>query len=235
MQAVILTGGRGTRLRPLTSQMPKAMVAASGKPFLLHLLELLRSQGFNDIVLCTGYLGEQVRNFFDNGESLGIRIRYSEEKGRLLGTGGALKQAQDLLDEHFFVINGDTYLPINYEEVEGAFFKRSNRAVMVVYDNQEDTTTKNNVALDNDLMVIGYSNGSSEPGLKYVDAGVLVLKREALDPREQECPISLAEGLYPFLIQQRELAAYVTEHRFYDIGTPEQLRLFEEYLARGRK
>ena len=76
MQAVILAGGMGTRLRPVTEQIPKVMVPVNGKPFLLHLLELLRNQGIDDVVLCIGYLGEQVRDFFGNGESLGIRIRY---------------------------------------------------------------------------------------------------------------------------------------------------------------
>jgi NDP-sugar pyrophosphorylase family protein len=93
MQAVILAGGLGTRLKPLTEQIPKTMTPVNGKPFLLHLLELLIYHGINDIVLCTGYLSEQILKFFGSGENLGLRIRYSEEKEKLLGTGGALKQA----------------------------------------------------------------------------------------------------------------------------------------------
>ncbi len=235
MQAVILAGGLGTRLRILTGQTPKVMVPANGKPFLLHLLNFLKSQEVSDIVLCIGYLGKQVRDFFGEGESLGIRIKYSEEKERLLGTGGALKQAQGLLDEHFFVINGDTYLPVNYNEVEGAFLKRGKKALMVVYDNQEDTGVKNNVELDNDLMVIRHDKESSASRLEYVEAGVLALRREVLELVEDGCSVSLEKGLYPFLIQQRELAAYVTEQRFYDIGTPQQKRVFEEFLKRGKR
>ena len=125
MQAVILAGGLGMRLKPLTEQIPKVMVAVNGKPFLLHLLELLKSWGVNDIVLCIGYLGRQVRDFFGGGGDLGIRIRYSEEGEWLLGTGGALKQAQNLLDDHFFVVNGDTCLPLDYRQVEGSFIKHN--------------------------------------------------------------------------------------------------------------
>ena len=99
MQAVILAGGLGTRLRPLTEEIPKVMVSINGKPFLLYLLQLLKGQGVNDVVLCTGYLGQQVRNFFGNGKSLGVSLRYSEEKEKLLGTGGALKQTQSLLND----------------------------------------------------------------------------------------------------------------------------------------
>ena len=118
MQVVILAGGLGKRLRPVTEQIPKVMVTVNGKPFLQHVLELLKSQEITDIVLCIGYLGEQVKACFGKGESLGLVIKYSEEKGKLLGTGGALKQTQDLLEDYFLVLNGDTYLPIDYNELE---------------------------------------------------------------------------------------------------------------------
>lgn len=235
MQAVILAGGLGTRLRPLTEQIPKVMAPVNDKPFLLHLLELLKSQGVNDIVLCIGYLGEQVRDFFGNGKSFGIRIKYSEEKKELLGTGGALKQAQNLLDEYFFVINGDTYLPVDYNEVEKTYLRRGKKAVMVVYDNHEDTEGKNNVELDSDLMVIRHDKESYDDGLKYVEAGVLVLRQDALVLIERDSAVSLENGLYPVLIQQRELAAYVAEQRFYDIGTPGKQRIFEQFLKRRAK
>ena len=99
---------------PLTDRFPKVMVPVAGKPFLLHLLKLLQRQGISDVVLCIGYLGQYVRDILGEGEGLGIRIRYSEEREQLLGTGGALKQAQALLADHFFVLNGDTYLPVDY-------------------------------------------------------------------------------------------------------------------------
>ena len=232
MQAIILAGGLGTRLGPLTKETPKVMVPVNGKPFLLYLLQLLKSQEIKDIILSIGYLGQQVRNFFGNGDSLGVSLRYSEEKEKLLGTGGALKQAQDLLDDYFLVINGDTYLPVDYRDVERTFLKLNKKALMVVYDNQEDTSVKNNVALDNNLMVIEYAKGSSSPSLKYVEAGALVLRREILNLIKETGPVSLEKGLYPALIEQREMAAYVTRKRFYDIGTPQQQMVFAEFLKR---
>jgi NDP-sugar pyrophosphorylase family protein len=211
------------------------MVPVNNKPFLLYLLEFLKTQGIDDVVLCLGYLREQVQNFFATGCQLGIKIRYSEEKERLLGTGGALKQAQNLFWERFFVINGDTYLPLNYKEVERTFLACDKKALLVVYDNKRNTGVKNNVELDNKLMVIRYDKQSSDPGLKYVDAGVLVLKREAIDLIKAGKPISLEKEIYPILIEQREMAAYITKQRFYDIGTPEQLEVFETYLTREQK
>jgi len=233
MQAVILAGGLGKRLKPLTEGIPKVMVSVNGKPFLLHLLQLLKSQGISDIVLCIGYLGQQVRDFFGNGEILGVNIRYSEEREKLLGTGGALKQAQSLLANYFLLINGDTYLPIDYADVEKAFLRRAKKALMVVYDNQEDTGTKNNVALDDNLMVKRYDKESLAPSLKYVEAGALVLRQEVLSLIKEGDSISLEEGFYATLIQQGELAAYVTKQRFYDIGLPEQRVIFEGFL-KGR-
>lgn len=235
MQAVILAGGPGTRLRPLTQHMPKVMVPINGAPFLLHLLKLLKSQGVKNIILCTGYLGKQVKDFLGDGKNLGLTIRYSEEKEKLLGTGGALKQAQSWLNSYFLVLNGDTYLPIDYGELERAFRKRRKQAMMVVYANRENTGVKNNVALDNDLMVIRHDKEGFDPNLKYVEAGVLVLQREALDIIKEGAVTSLEKGLYPTLIQQRELAAYVAGQRFYDIGTPEQKQIFEKFLKERAK
>jgi len=235
MQAVILAGGLGTRLKPLTEQIPKVMVQVNGKPFLLYLLELIKSQGISDIVLCIGHLGKQVRDYFNDGESLGVRIRYSDEKERLLGTGGAVKEAQPLLDDYFLVLNGDTYLPIDYREVERAFLRRGKKALMLVYYSQLDAIIRSNTAIDNSLMVIRHDKESHDLTLNYVDAGLLALKREALDLIKEDCSISLERGLYPALIQQRELAAYVIEQRFYSVGTWDEMKIFEEYLIQGAK
>jgi len=235
MQAVILAGGLGKRLKPLTEQVPKVMVPVNGKPFLLHLLELLKSQGLNDIILCIGYIGEQIKAFFGDGKRFGLKIRYSEERERLLGTGGALKQAQNLLDNHFFALHGDTYLPIDYTEVERSFIRCGKKALMVVYDNRENTGVKNNVELDKDSMVVRHDKERLAPGLKYVEAGVSILSREVLDIIEEGSSVSLEKGLYQTLIQQKEIAAYITNQRFYDIGSPEQLKIFEEFLKRGVK
>ena len=101
---------------------------------------------------------------------------------------------------------------------------------MVVYDNRDDTGVKNNVALNDDLMVIEYNKESSSPSLKYVEAGALVLWQETLSLIRENGPVSLEKGLYPTLIQQREMAAYISQQRFYDIGTLKQQKVFEEFL-----
>ncbi len=231
MQAVILAGGLGTRLGRLTASMPKVMVPIRRKPFLYYLLRLLKSRGMKHIVLCTGYLGHVVREYFGDGGTLGLSIKYSEEREQLLGTGGALKQTRALLDESFWVINGDTYLPADYERAGGVFLGQGLKALMMVYDNGIDTGVKNNVALDGRQRVVRYDKKDSSPEMKYVEAGVLALRRETLDIIDEGQPSSLEESIYQSLIGEGQMGALVTKERFYDIGTPEQSRAFEAFIG----
>src|SRR5206468_3250476 len=100
--------------RPITEKIPKVLVSIAGKPFLAHQLALLRSQGISHVVLCLGHLGEMVREQFGDGSAHGVRLDYSFDGPVLLGTGGALQQALPLLGEKFFVLYGDSYLPIDF-------------------------------------------------------------------------------------------------------------------------
>src|SRR6478609_7187730 len=112
MQALILAGGQGTRLRPLTSTIPKPVVPLVGRPFISYMLEWLRGHGVEDVILGCGHMADGMRRILGDGESLGIRLRYIEEP-EPLGTGGALKFAEDLLDERFFMLNGDVLTDID--------------------------------------------------------------------------------------------------------------------------
>ena len=112
VQALILVGGEGTRLRPLTSNLPKPVVPLAGEPFIAYMLQWLCGHGVDDVVLCCGFLAAGVRDVLGDGSAYGIRLRYVEEP-RPLGTGGALKFAEDLLDERFFMLNGDVLTDID--------------------------------------------------------------------------------------------------------------------------
>ncbi len=232
MQAVILAGGLGTRLGELTRAMPKVMTPFHGRPFLYYVIKLLESQNMKDIVICAGYLGEQVRDFFGDGHEMGVNIKYSEEGKKLLGTGGALRRARDMLDRYFLVLNGDTYLPINYHEVEERYLQLGRKALMVVYNNEVDTGVRNNIALDNDKMVVRYDREGVSSELNYVEAGAVILRKEVLDFAPEGVPISLDDGIYRYLIEQGELAAHIIRQRFYDIGTPERQKVFEGFVKK---
>ena len=116
MQVIILAGGRGKRLKPLTNSIPKVMIKINGSPFLEILLKFLKSKGFLDFILCVGYLSEVIEEYFENGSKLSVKIDYSKEK-RFLGTAGAIKNANELLDEEFIVINGDTFVDLDFKKM----------------------------------------------------------------------------------------------------------------------
>lgn len=227
MQVVILAGGLGKRLKPLTERVPKPMISINSRPFLEHQLKLLKKFNLTRVVLCLGHRAEAVESYFGSGSKWGFDIKYSLEE-KLLGTGGALKRAEEYLEDSFLLLNGDTYLPIDYTHLISCFREMNRMGLIVVYDNREKIVP-NNIALDKSNMVIRYDK-RKEGGLSYVDAGVVVLKKEVLKLIPKNRVVSLEEEIFPELIRLRELWAYPTKERYYDIGTPERLLLIKEVL-----
>jgi NDP-sugar pyrophosphorylase family protein len=229
MQAVILAGGLGTRLGEITRAIPKPMVSVAGRPYLEHQLRELARQGITEVVLLTGYLGEQIEDFFGDGQRLGLRLRYNREAAPQ-GTGGALRDAAALLADEFLLIYGDSYLPIDYPAVLRGLEESGALGVAVVYDNREDTTVRNNIAVGPDGFVSRYAKGGEGPDLRYVEAGVLAFRRDVISRLPPSGPASLEVDMYPRLVADRALVAFVTAQRFYDIGTPERLAAIEQVL-----
>jgi NDP-sugar pyrophosphorylase family protein len=231
-QVVILAGGLGTRLRPVTTQIPKPMVPVAGVPYLEHQLRLLATQNLRDVVLLTGYLGEQIEAYFGDGARLGLRLRYSREPSPL-GTGGALRQARSLLASEFLVIYGDSYLPIDYASVIDRLRDTNADGVLVLYhDASGATDVPGNVAIDQRGHVTRYDkSGATDPALRYIEAGVLALRKSVLDLVPPTGAVSLEQEIFPRLVERRALAGLPTTQRFYDIGTPERLRAIEALLG----
>ena len=231
MQAVILAGGLGTRLRPLTKTVPKPMVPVGDTPYLEYQLRLLSQQGITDIVLLIGYLGEQIEAHFGDGSKFGLRVRYSRETTPL-GTGGALRQAREFLNDSFLVIYGDSYLPIDYSDVLQTLIQSAAEGVVTVYDNDaEDTGVTNNVALDSRGVITKYEKDQPhDRDLQFVEAGVLALRDRVLD-LIPDGKVSLEQEIFPQLIAQGALLGYPTKQRFYDIGTPERLARIAHLLT----
>ncbi|MEI6634034.1 MAG: sugar phosphate nucleotidyltransferase [Chlamydiota bacterium] len=230
MQAVILAGGLGTRLRPVTLTVPKPMAPVLGRPFLCHQLEDLKRQGIRKALLLVGYLGEQVRDYFGEGGRIGMELDYSEER-ELLGTGGALKLAEGLITDDFFVIYGDSFLPLDYAAFEAAFRRAGTEGMIAVYrDPSGATRVQGNVALSPEGLVTRYDKGSASPELAWVEAGVLAFRRGMLQRIPPGRVVSLERDVYPELIREGALAGYRSAHRFFDIGTEERIRDMEAWL-----
>lgn len=227
-QAVILAGGRGTRLRPLTDTVPKPMVSFHGRPFLEYLLDQLREQGFDRILLLLGYLAEVVQAHFGNGRRFGLRIDYSVAPADT-ETGRRLQLAAPHLDRHFLLLYCDNYWPMRIAEMWAAYAGGNVPAMVTVYTNR-DGYTHNNVRVDADGYVVTYDRSRTAPELNGVEIGYALLAREVVDlvPAGN---VSFEASVYPDLARRRLLRAFLTEHRYYSEGSPERLPLTEAFLA----
>jgi len=232
VQVVILAGGLGTRLWPLTKEVPKPMVPVAGVPYLERQLQLLAKQQLRNVLILTAYLGEQIESYFGDGNRLGLSIQYSRER-EPLGTGGALREACPLLDEIFVVVYGDSYLPIEYAAVGRRLALSGTWGALVLYqDPSGETGVRNNVALSGDGLVTRYDKTAIEDQeLQYIEAGVLALRRQALALAPSEAKFSLERELFPHLIERRALLGLPTQQRFYDIGTMDRLKVIEQLFA----
>ncbi|MGB7767619.1 MAG: nucleotidyltransferase family protein [Verrucomicrobiia bacterium] len=226
----ILAGGLATRLRPITEKIPKSLVPVAGKPFLAHQLELLKSRGVQRAVLCVGYLGEMIQRDFGDGEKLGVKLDYSFDGEKLLGTGGAIKRALPLLGNEFFVLYGDSYLPVAYAPIAD-FFRHSGRlGCMTVYRNEGKYDTSNVVFADGEIKV--YDKKAKLPEMRHIDYGLSLFKRAAFDSYNTGQAFDLAEVMGK-LVRERQLAGYEVRERFYEIGSPVGLNELEHLLKAG--
>ena len=224
----ILAGGLATRLRPITEKIPKVLVPVAGKPFLAHQLDLLRKQGITRAVLCLGHLGEMVQREFGDGSAHGLQLDYSFDGPVLLGTGGALKRALPKLGDQFFVLYGDSYLPIPFAPV-AEFFERSRKlGLMTVYRNEGKYDTSNVIFGDGEIKV--YDKQQRVPEMHYIDYGLSLFRREALDPYPANRPFDLADIMRD-LVGQKQLAGYEVKERFYEIGSHAGLEELDALLG----
>ena len=202
------------------------MLDILGKAFLEYQLELLRRSGISDVVLCLGYMGDQIERHFGNGEKYGVDIKYSFED-EPLGTGGALKKAAQLLHEVFFIMYGDSYLFLDFSLVMSYFESRNKLALMTVYKNY-DRYDRSNTVVEGDL-VKKFSKKEKTEDMVYIEYGANIFRKEALSMMPESQFYSLGD-LFPRLIQVDELLTFEVKERFYEVGSPQGLREFEEYI-----
>ena len=226
----ILAGGLATRLRPITEKIPKSLVPVAGKPFLAHQLDLLQSRGIRRAVLCIGYLGEMIQREFGNGSTYGIRLDYSFDGPKPLGTGGAIKRALPLLGDEFFVLYGDSYLPVEYRPI-AEFFRHSGKlGCMTVYRNEGRYDTSNVVFRDDEIAVYDKKNRPTE--MRHIDYGLSLFKAAVFNSYSADEPFDLAEVMSK-LVREKQLAGFEVRERFYEIGSPAGLAELETLLKAG--
>ena len=228
MQAVILAGGLATRMRPRTLTVAKAMLEVAGRPFIDWQLEKLRASGYDDVLLCVAFLGEQIRDHVGDGARYGLRVRYSDEGPVLLGTAGALRVALGLLDPVFLVTYGDSYLPFDYAEPLRVLEAHDDcDGVMSVFPNR-GLWDASNVKTDG-VRVLAYEKGTRDPAFDYIDYGALALRRELIAALPEGERHGL-EAIQMRLAREGRMRAVVAAERFYEIGSEEGLAALDARL-----
>jgi NDP-sugar pyrophosphorylase family protein len=226
MQCVILAGGLGTRMRPLTDTVPKTLLPVRGRPFAWYQLDWLARHGVTEVVYCIGHQGDKIRRYWQTEPSPIASLRFVDEGEQLRGTGGALRLAlaEGALDHSFFVLYGDSFLPIDFAPVWSAFQSGRASAMMTVLRN-EGRWESSNVVYSNGLVAL-YEKRSKNPEMRYVDYGLSAFRRPVI---EQSDDADLS-ALFHRLSLAGELAGYEVTERFYEIGSPQGLRDLELLL-----
>ena len=221
MQAVILVGGEGTRLRPLTSTVPKPVVPLVDRPFIAYMLEWLNRHGVDDVVMSCGFLATAVRNVLGDGSAYGVRLRFVEEP-EPRGTAGALKYAEDMLDERFLMLNGDVLTDIDLT-AQIAQHEETGATGTLALVPVEDPSNYGLVHLHEDKSVREFVEKPSADQIdtRLISAGAYVLERSVLDLIAADQNVSIEREVWPQLVGHG-LYGFAAEAYWLDIGTPER-------------
>lgn len=229
-QAVILAGGRGTRLRPITDSIPKAMVPFHGEPFAGHIIHMLADRGFTDVLLLEGYLAEPMQDHFGDGRDYGVRIRHRVTPPESL-TAFRVLDALDEIDDHFLLLYCDNYWPMRYDDMWEHYRERNMPCQITVYAN-DDGYTRDSVIVEDGMCRV-FDRTRVTPGLTGVEISYAILDKRVVTPLISAQPDELFEqAVYPALAEDGQLAAFWTGHRYYSVGSHERLPLTDAFFAR---
>jgi NDP-sugar pyrophosphorylase family protein len=232
LPVAILAGGMATRLRPITEKIPKLLVEVAGEPFFSHQIRLLRNAGLKRLVLCVGYLGEKIVELYGDGSKWDVTIEYVFDGPKLLGTGGALIKALPRLGDSFYVLYGDSYLPIDYLAVGDFFLRSKKEGLMTVFENHGRYDTSNVWFEDGAIKV--YDKKIKVPQMHHIDYGLGVFHATAFDAFPRDAVVDLAE-VQKSLVARQQLAGYEIGQRFYEIGSHEGLEELDRLLRNNNQ
>lgn len=231
MQAIIMAGGKGKRLREVISDIPKPLASINGKPLLDYIIEHAKNNGCDDIIITTGYIGEKIKDHVEKND-YGIPVRISQEN-KPLGTAGSLLLIEDLLEEEFFVLYGDVFTTIDLSKMLKFHQQKKSGGTLALHtsDHPQDSTI---VKVDNNSKIL---NLVEKPGVDWKKYGNLtttplyILKKEILNFIEKDKEIDIAKDVFPEMLKAGEsLFGYLTNEYAKDVGTPERYEKVQEYI-----
>lgn len=228
VDAIILAGGKGTRLRSILDDRPKPMALIAGRPFVGWLLLMLRRQGIQRVVMCTGHLSEAMESYFGNGQNIGMELVYAHDPFPL-GTGGAVRNALDKTDsKRLLILNGDSYFRLDLPSFLKTHLALNARASISLVQ-IEDSSRYGSVKINKNGMVLGFLEKSSRRHKGLINAGIYLLEREVVEEIPEGKMISLEREIFPNLIG-KGLYGMLYNEPFIDIGTPESFNKAEKIL-----
>jgi mannose-1-phosphate guanylyltransferase / phosphomannomutase len=225
MKAVVMAGGEGTRLRPLTSNQPKPMVSIVGKPCMEHIIELLAKHGFEDVIVTVAFLPQAIRSYFGGGESLGVDVSYSVEESPL-GTAGSVRLAAGRLDDTFLVISGDALCDVDLTKLV-EFHREKKSSVTIGLKSVENPLEFGIVVTDEDGKIERFLEKPSwgQVFSDTINTGIYVLEPEVLRHIPTDRPFDFSKELFPLLLEMgRPMYGYVMDGYWQDIGNLDQYR-----------
>ncbi|AYD39329.1 nucleoside-diphosphate-sugar pyrophosphorylase [Clostridium fermenticellae] len=232
MQAVILVGGLGTRLKGIVNDKPKPMALANNRPFLEYLINKLKNSGITDIVLAAGYMAEYIKDYFEDGKDFGVSIGYSIES-KQLGTGGALKNAERLLhSEDILILNGDTYFNINFNDMY-AFHKRNKSYFTMALRRVDDVSRYGTVECNYKNVVTKFIEKDDYLHSNYINGGIYIINKKILKYIAADRKVSLENQVIPKVMKYEYIYGFKSKDYFIDIGIPEDYFKFCEDMKRG--
>lgn len=220
-KAVILAGGQGTKLRPYTYEIPKSLLPIKGRPLLEYIIENIKACGITDIIICTGYLGEKIKEYFSDGQKYGVHITYSQEQ-TLLQTGGAVLKIKSFLqNEPFLLIYGDTLTNLRLKDLVDFHIEHKSIATIalttVPHPSEFGQLTLHGIQLVN-----FYQKNKSEVKSNLINCGIYVFRPEIFDYFPQNKKSFFLEDVIENIISKRKVNGFVFEGQWFDVGSPNQ-------------
>ena len=231
-QILILNGGSGTRVKSISNKKPKCLIKIHSNTFLFLQLKEIKKQGIKDIVISCGYKSHMIINEIKKSyiKELNLNIKVSSEKTKL-GTGGAILNALEHLDDYFFMIYGDSWLNVNYKSVAKNFFKSKKSSVMTLINTSLIKNHKSNVILKNDK-IISYEKNNNDKNFKYIDYGLIAFKKDVFSSFKKNLNIKKFDlkKIIKILIKDNNLIGHVVKKKFYTIGTPQDIKVIKKII-----
>jgi len=225
---ILLAGGLATRLRPVTEKIPKSLIDINGKPFIYFQARLLRSKGIKKVIICAGFLGEQIENYLKDGSEFGLEIDYSYDGDELLGTGGAVQKAIPKTNGIFWVMYGDSYLNTDFEYISSSFEKKKYKGLMTVFNNS-DKWDSSNVKFENGN-IIKYDKVNKTQDMRYIDYGLSIFRKDAFSGFGELQKFDLT-AVFSELLLQNELMGLEIKDRFYEVGSFRGIEEFKSLIG----